>query len=77
MIVAITNRVPIKSGVVKLTFIQTAVNTIEATGSTQEKRLAFTEPIIFTPVRYMENPAIVQKRIIKASAINVSLSKIT
>lgn len=77
MIVAITNRVPIKSGVVKLTFIQTAVNTIEATGSTQEKRLAFTEPIIFTPVRYMENPAMVPKRIIKASAINVSLSKIT
>ena len=62
MIVAITNRVPIKSGVVKLTFIQTAVNTIEATGSTQEKRLAFTEPIIFTPVRYMENPAMVPKR---------------
>lgn len=77
MIVAITNRVPIKSDVVKLTFIQTAVNTIEATGSTQEKRLAFTEPIIFTPVRYMENPAMVPKRIIKASAINVSLSKIT
>ena len=45
MIVAITNRVPIRSGVVKLTFIQTAVNTIEATGSTQEKRLAFTERV--------------------------------
>ena len=77
MIVAITNRVPIRSGVVKLTFIQTAVNTMDATGSTQETRLAFTEPIIFTPVRYIENPAIVPKRIIKATAANVSLSKIT
>ena len=36
IMVAITNAVPIRSGVVKLTFIHTAVNTIEATGSTQE-----------------------------------------
>ena len=47
---------------------------MEDTGSMQAYRLAFTDPMSFTPVIYREKPAMVPNTITKPSAANISPS---